>query len=53
MPPRLRGKWALGITPRNFTWFMKDKLAVCERPGGYGDNHRRVRRQDSCVPPHR
>ena len=41
MPPRLRGKWALGITPRNFTWFMKDKLAVCERPGGYGDNHRR------------
>ena len=46
MPPRLRGKWALGITPRNFTWFMKDKLAVCERPGGYGDNHRRVRRQE-------
>ena len=43
MPPRLRGKWALGITPRNFTWIMKDKLAVCERPGGYGDNHRRVR----------
>ncbi|MEN9821629.1 MAG: hypothetical protein RLZ04_55, partial [Actinomycetota bacterium] len=28
MPPRLRGKWALGIMPRHFTWFMKDKLAV-------------------------
>ena len=32
MPPRLRGKWALGITPRNFTWILKDKLAICERP---------------------
>ena len=49
MPPRLRGKWALGIQPRNFTWFMKDKLAVCERPGGYGDNHRRVRRQEEII----
>ena len=49
MPPRLRGKWALGITPRNFTWFMKDKLAVCERPGGYGENHRRVRRQEEII----
>ncbi len=49
MPPRLRGKWALGITPRNFTWFMKDKLAVCERPGGSGDNHRRVRRQEEII----
>ena len=49
MPPRLRGKWALGITPRHFTWFMKDKLAVCERPGGYGENHRRVRRQEEII----
>ncbi len=49
MPPRLRGKWALGITPRNFTWILKDKLAVCERPGGYGDNHRRVRRQEEII----
>ncbi|MEY3744943.1 MAG: hypothetical protein RLZ48_621, partial [Actinomycetota bacterium] len=22
MPPKLRGKWALGITPRNFTWVI-------------------------------
>lgn len=49
MPPRLRGKWALGITPRNFTWILKDKLAICERPGGYGDNHRRVRRQEEII----
>ncbi|MCU1396954.1 MAG: hypothetical protein JWN62_63 [Acidimicrobiales bacterium] len=49
MPPRLRGKWALGITPRNFTWVLKDKLAVCERPGGYGENHRRVRRQEEII----
>ena len=34
MPPKLRGKWALGIQPRNFTWILKDKMAVCERPVG-------------------
>ena len=34
---KLRGKWALGIQPRNFTWFIKDQLAVCERPGGFGE----------------
>jgi len=49
MPPKLRGKWALGITPRHFTWILKDKLAICERPGGYGDNHRRVRRQEEII----
>lgn len=35
--------------PRNFTWILKDRLAVCERPGGYGDNHRRVRRQEEII----
>jgi hypothetical protein len=49
MPPKLRGKWALGITPRNLTWIIKDKLAICERPGGYGINHRRVRRQEEII----
>jgi hypothetical protein len=49
VPPKLRGKWALGITPRNFTWIIKDRLAVCERPGGYGPNHRRVRRQEEII----
>ncbi len=44
-----KGKWAQGITPRNFCWIIKDKLAVCERPGGYGANHRRVRRQEEII----
>ncbi|CAN5599014.1 hypothetical protein BH24ACT5_BH24ACT5_06850 [soil metagenome] len=46
---RLRGRWALGITPRNFTWVLRDKLAICERPGGFGDSHRRVRRQEEII----
>ena len=45
----MRGKWAQGIEPRHFTWIVKDRLAVCERPGGYGDNHRRVRRQEEII----
>ncbi len=45
----MRGKWAQGIVPRNFRWILKDHLAVCERPGGYGDNHRRVRRQEEII----
>jgi len=49
VPPKLRGKWALGITPRNLTWVIKDKLAICERPGGFGTNHRRVRRQEEII----
>ena len=49
MATRLRGRWALGIVPRHFTWILKDKLAICERPGGYGDSHRRVRRQEEII----
>ena len=45
----MKGKWAQGIEPRNFAWVVKDKLAVCERPGGYGANHRRVRRQEEII----
>jgi len=45
----MKGKWAAGIEPRNFAWVMKDQLAVCERPGGYGANHRRVRRQEEII----
>jgi hypothetical protein len=45
----MRGKWAQGIEPRHFTWVVKDRLAVCERPGGYGENHRRVRRQEEII----
>jgi len=49
MAPRLKGKWAQGIQPRSFAWVIKDKLAVCERPGGFGTNHRRVRRQEEII----
>ncbi|HET7488622.1 MAG TPA: hypothetical protein VFJ85_11885 [Acidimicrobiales bacterium] len=45
----MRGKWAAGLPPRNFTWIIKDKLAVSERPGGYARNHRRVRRQEEII----
>ena len=44
-----KGKWQQGIVPRNFHWIIKDQLAVCERPGGYGQNHRRVRRQEEII----
>jgi hypothetical protein len=45
----MKGKWAEGIRPRNFAWVIKDQLAACERPGGYGANHRRVRRQEEII----
>lgn len=45
----MRGKWAAGIQPRNFTWVIKDKLAISERPGGYARNHRKVRRQEEII----
>ena len=45
----MKGKWAQGITPRHFSWIIKDKLAICERPGGYGQNHRKVRRQEEII----
>ncbi len=45
----MRGKWAAGIKPRFFTWVIKDRLAVCERPGGYARNHRKVRRREEIL----
>lgn len=45
----MKGKWAQGITPRHFSWIIKDKLAISERPGGYGHNHRKVRRQEEII----
>src|SRR5215211_3178675 len=49
MASRAKGKWAQGIQPRNFAWVIKDRMAICERPGGYGVNHRRVRRQEEII----
>ena len=48
-PVAMKGKWAQGIRPRNFHWIIKDQIALCERPGGYGSNHRRVRRQEEII----
>ena len=45
----MRGKWARGIVPRNFYWVIKDRFAICERPGGFGESHRRVRRQEEII----
>ena len=45
----MKGKWAQGIVPRYFTWVIKDHLAICERLGGYGVNHRKVRRQEEII----
>ena len=45
----MRGKWATGIPPRNFTWIIQDQLAMSERPGGFAPNHRRVRRQEEII----
>jgi hypothetical protein len=45
----MKGKWAQGIVPRYFTWIIKDSLAICERLGGYGANHRKVRRQEEII----
>ncbi len=45
----MRGKWAAGIPPRKFTWVIKDRLAVSERPGGFGPHHRPVRRHEELL----
>lgn len=45
----MRGKWAEGIEPRHFRWIVKESLAICERPGGYGQHHRRVRRMEEII----
>ena len=45
----MKGRWAAGIPPRNFTWILAAQLAVSERPGGYARNHRRVRRQEEII----
>ena len=45
----MKGKWAAGISPRNFTWVIRDRFAVSERPGGFGASHRKVRREEELL----
>jgi hypothetical protein len=35
-----------GLKPKGFTWIISDRLAVSERIGGNGFQHRRVRREE-------
>lgn len=35
-----------GLKPRGFVWVIQDRLAVSERIGGNGFQHRRVRREE-------
>ena len=45
----MSGKWSEGIEPRGFRWIITERLGVCERPGGYGAGHRRVRRLEEII----
>lgn len=38
-----------GIEPHRFRWIINGRLAVCERPGGCGEAHRRIRRREELV----
>jgi hypothetical protein len=38
-----------GLEPRAFTWVISGRLAVSERIGGYGFQHRRVRREEEII----
>jgi hypothetical protein len=38
-----------GLEPRGFRWVITDRLAVSERVGGYGFQHRKVRREEEMV----
>ncbi len=45
----MSNKWAEGIEPRGFRWIITDRFGVCERPGGHGQGHRPVRRQEEII----
>lgn len=38
-----------GLEPRGFVWVISGRLAVSERIGGYGFQHRRVRRSEEIT----
>lgn len=38
-----------GLKPKGFTWVITDRLAVSERVGGIGFQHRRVRRDEEIA----
>lgn len=42
-------KLITGLKPRGFVWVIADRLAVSERIGGIGFQHRRVRRDEEIA----
>ena len=42
-------KKSTGLEPRGFRWVITDRMAVSERVGGYGFQHRKVRREEEMV----
>jgi hypothetical protein len=42
-------KKSTGLEPRGFRWVIKNRLAVSERVGGHGFQHRKVRREEELV----
>jgi hypothetical protein len=38
-----------GLEPRGFRWVIAGRLAISERIGGYGFQHRRVRREEEIT----
>ncbi len=36
----------IGLKPRALSWVIPHRLAIGERPGGYGTHHRRIRREE-------
>lgn len=43
------GRMAAGLKPRGFTWVINDRLAVSERVGGSGFQHRKIRREEEIT----
>jgi len=39
----------MGLQPREFVWIISGQLAVAQRIGGYGFQHRRVRREEEIL----
>lgn len=42
-------KHVAGLEPRGFRWVIAGRLAVSERIGGHGFQHRRVRREEEII----
>lgn len=39
----------MGLQPRSLSWILPHRLAIGERPGGYGTTHRRIRREEEIA----